>query len=480
MKEKTERKNNAFLYTCTAIYIAVAFIIYPLVIHNGLFDISKTKYSFYIFFSFIFIFICLIYVVHTKNYKIILKVTLYDICLFLFMLINIISFICSSSKDISLYGSSGRMFGLMTIIPMCISCFFISKLFIVSENTIFIICIGSCLVALIGILNFCGIDPLQIYRKMASYQKDVFIGTLGHCNIYSSFFSLAFPICFVMFINNTQHKPFYFFATIINFCGLISANSDSIFIALLMCVIMAFIFADKKEKIINLFFLLTVLSITAKSYGIIYKITGNDRLVDSLTSLSIFNPIMYIISGILLSFYILLKTYTGKYTKNISSVFSIILLISGFIYLSKSGFTFLNFSDKWGNNRGFIWKTCLSLFNNHYSAKDLLIGCGPDCIQPAIEQYYFNDIVFGNFERFNNAHNEPLQYLLVNGILGLLSYIGILLSTIYKFKRRDKTPVTTALFVAMLCYFVQSLFNINQIMTTPLFFIIIALINSDN
>lgn len=480
MKENTERKNNIFLYICSLIYIAVAFIIFPLIIHNGLFDVSRTKYYFFITFSFIFVWICLVYTIISKSYKIMFRLSVYNICLLSFLLINIISFVCSSYKNISLYGSSGRMFGLITIISICLSCFFISRLFVITEKHIFIICTGSCLVAVIGILNFCGIDPFRIYTRMVSYQRDAFIGTIGHCNIYSSFFSLTFPICFIMSINSCKNRFFYFACTIINFMAMLSANSDSIYISSLVCFIAAFFYTDSKNKAAKMFCMMIILILVAKLYGIIYLITGNNRLVDSLTAFIMFNPFVYIVCGILGLALIFLMLYHGSHYKIIICTACIFAAVSGIFFLYKFvNADMFHFNDHWGNNRGFIWKTCLSLFNRHYSTKDLLFGCGPDCIKPLIEKYYLSDIVFGRFETFNNAHNELIQYLLVNGIFGVLSYIGILSSTICKFNHNNKTPVTISLFAAMLCYFAQSLFNINQIMTTPLFFIIVALNNTD-
>ena len=77
---------------------------------------------------------------------------------------------------------------------------------------------------------------------------------------------------------------------------------------------------------------------------------------------------------------------------------------------------------------------------------------------------------------YDNAHNELLQYLVTTGLLGMVSYIGLFISSvIYIFKRANKRVIANVCIVAMVGYFAQAIINISQPITTPFFFIFMAL-----
>jgi len=81
----------------------------------------------------------------------------------------------------------------------------------------------------------------------------------------------------------------------------------------------------------------------------------------------------------------------------------------------------------------------------------------------------------------DSAHNELLHYMITIGVLGLVNYIliiGHLLKRV--FTNEDNTSIQYALGLAVLCYFMQSIFNIAQPITTPLLFIVLAVLSSVN
>jgi len=69
--------------------------------------------------------------------------------------------------------------------------------------------------------------------------------------------------------------------------------------------------------------------------------------------------------------------------------------------------------------------------------------------------------------------------MITTGILGVICYVGLNVTVIRSlFSHRYKEPFSFALLCVVLCYFIQSLFNISQPITTPLFFIMLGIAQS--
>ena len=78
---------------------------------------------------------------------------------------------------------------------------------------------------------------------------------------------------------------------------------------------------------------------------------------------------------------------------------------------------------------------------------------------------------------FDNAHNEPFQYLVTLGIFGVSSYLASL-GTAVKSGIKSDAQLNKAAAVCVCVYFVQSLVALNQPITTPLLFIFLGLTRS--
>ena len=73
------------------------------------------------------------------------------------------------------------------------------------------------------------------------------------------------------------------------------------------------------------------------------------------------------------------------------------------------------FRDKWGTNRGGVWVRCMKLFaQSDWRVK--LFGFGPDLLKKPLADAYGAEIAAYCNLSFNNAHNEYIQYLLINDV----------------------------------------------------------------
>ena len=136
-----------------------------------------------------------------------------------------------------------------------------------------------------------------------------------------------------------------------------------------------------------------------------------------------------------------------------------------------------NFDDRFGSSRLRIWKRCLAL------AKERpLLGHGPGTLALVMD-IEFSRVVDGSgrllSSTVDNAHNVYLQILCESGLLGLAAYGGILLSSLRLWYRQRHSSRTQALGLAVVCYAIQSFFNLELCLNAPLFWIFLGLFVSE-
>ena len=140
----------------------------------------------------------------------------------------------------------------------------------------------------------------------------------------------------------------------------------------------------------------------------------------------------------------------------------------------------LMFSAAWGSNRGATWSAGARCF---WEA-DLLhkiFGVGPDCMyaflsneaSPELQNMVY-DFFYGN--RLTNAHNEWLTILVDIGVLGLVSYAGMMISVIRNFLHAGKKSMLVgACGFCVLAYTVNNMFSFQQVMNISTVFVIMGI-----
>lgn len=132
-----------------------------------------------------------------------------------------------------------------------------------------------------------------------------------------------------------------------------------------------------------------------------------------------------------------------------------------------------NLDDSFGHNRLFTWKRTLSLVRLRP-----LLGIGPDNFPAVFARYYHKEAV-AQFPSSNGgldkAHNEFLDVLLDNGILGLLAYLGFFASLLYYALRdADKKRLAPALGVAVISYMAHAFFGYQLPIQSPVMWMLIG------
>jgi len=107
--------------------------------------------------------------------------------------------------------------------------------------------------------------------------------------------------------------------------------------------------------------------------------------------------------------------------------------------------------------------------------KKFIIGWGPENFRLAYGKYF--DSRQFNYEDtfFDRAHNKLLDVLVMNGILGLFSYLSIfLIFLFFIFKRKEFSLINLGLLFWLVAYFIHLLFIFDQITTWIPFFALLS------
>ncbi len=140
----------------------------------------------------------------------------------------------------------------------------------------------------------------------------------------------------------------------------------------------------------------------------------------------------------------------------------------------------MTFSGDWGSNRGATWSAGAGCFRE----TDLLhklFGVGPDCMYAFLSNEGSPELQNMVYERFygnrlTNAHNEWLTILVDMGILGLVSYAGMMISAVRNFLREgDKSAMAGACGFCVLAYTVNNMFSFQQVMNISTMFVIMGI-----
>lgn len=399
----------------------------------------------------------------------------------------------------SLTGNQGRNNGLILMLFYFIVYIVISRTYQFKEYVFITFAVASAVVSVLCILHFFEIDPLGMYKGYSAQVINDFTSTIGNKNLMSSFCCITIPVLLMLFMNseNKFARYMYLASSSIGFGGIICSDSDSGFLGLIPLLIIILLYYIRDiHKLKDYFIGISLMLISGKVLAVLCLYLP-EKTLGAIQVLLIHSKLSYILLGCAVILTVALfiadskfKNYIlPKYVQYIGIgifAFGLLAIILLIIYYSiidtktplNSFMKYFRFDEKWGTHRGFMWIKSVDIFKGS-NIKDILFGCGPDTFKSAFTPYFdeLNE-KYGNTAT-NCAHNELLNYLITIGLVGLLSYLTMVISVIVRaVKYGKKNPMAIVFASAVLCYLMQSVVNIAQPITTPLFFIFIALTES--
>ena len=484
--------NLAFL-----IFIATVYSVY---MHKMYFDITGTRGSVFTFGSLIYTILIMvsfaleIFMIRYygtdkplffKDSKVI---AMPELWILLFLLANVFAWFMSDNKAGSWSGDTGRFFGRSLVLVITVVVLLLSRETNINGLVFISMSVTAAAAFIIAFAQHFGKDPFSLRERIVDKQKEMFISTFGNINTYASYICVVLPIFVAVFIFGSKLVMRIIAAIMIVLSGIaiIPAKSDNVYLGagLAFVVLLYVAIYNKKftEYIFAVLMLLLGLDIMAflnkKWMGSQKHINGIAKIVENPKIMTLF--LVAVLAVLILSLifrgmnYEMYKKIQCKKTLLILTAVFIICGIGVTVWGVKTGNEFFKFNDKWGTFRGYIWRRGVSLFKEA-SPFQKLFGYGNETIGEQMKIRYYNEMVDITGKKYDNLHNELLQYLVTTGLFGLISYVGFVSSSfIYIGKRMKDDPIAIGCLASGVAYFAQGLVNLNQPITTPFFFVVVA------
>lgn len=353
---------------------------------------------------------------------------------------------------------------------------------------------GSSALYLCGILCACGINFLYIQDGLSSDQLPIYITLLSNTNYNTVYVCLMLPPIMVIYMLCKEEftQKICRINLYMGFMFTLFIKTESASIAIIFGILMLGYFALESE-------------LWSTRYTQIVGIYLGGKLTIRILLLLLGRSIhpFHGLGALLLNYWVLLLEilcYAAFYIawkKNpepirkkllsvrkilvIIAVASVVLCILGIIVvnanaanISKRSFWYaFVLKDSTFSGRGFVWLRTMSAIKDEPILQKLL-GNGLNSFRAVTQA--MGKIPVGN--DFADPHNEIMQMMMDMGVLGLIGYYGLMISTMVKGGRKWKeNPFQIMAVLTVSIYLLQSLANEYSIYTMPFLFIFLALVN---
>ena len=472
--------------------------IFPFFITDVYQNLTISKCCFFIFVSALCFIICMVkdlFALRKKDDKsLALKnISNEDRCMYLLGTVVVFSTISSDYVSAAVTGKAGRYMGLLIWLAFIMAYIFISKFYCLRERELRLFAISFIVMCIFGTIQFIGYDPFYIYASTGEGAKKTFISFIGNINVYGGYLCFGVPLAAYLFCFEKDKKRLILWGAtcFVGIFGLITSNSDCAYLGLGIAFLCLFYIALKEQTVLfRYIYLGLIVVLSAACFKLIYLLYSDKSRVLTFFSQIITDLRVLAVAGLVLSLtavFLIKKNLSANTLKLLRKLFLaliiaivavIVFLIVWFTFINKDAEigvleNYLRLNKHWGSDRGYIWQTCLRSFNDLPLYKKF-IGSGPDTLVIDLQRNYRDEIFNSVGFYFDNAHNELLQYLSTIGIWGLLLYLGVVLLSLKRCFSGDNI-YHKALALPIIAYFTQSVVNIHQPITTPLFFVFLAL-----
>lgn len=345
----------------------------------------------------------------------------------LYLIFTIVSGLFSQHFPKTFFGMS-RFEGMFSISFYCISFILVSLFPCRKKVVLTVFAISSTLFASLCVLQTFGFNSFNLYPAGTNFYDagrlytTAFISTIGNTNLSGAFICLALPL----------------FTTLI-----IKSKSKLRFLLLIPTLLLAYtVFKmDVTSCLLGIFagFILTIPFILgfSKKATVIYF-------------------------AVLIVIFILCLTVIYFAAPEKGFIHEISRILHGDI------------SESFGSGRIRIWKNVLSQIGD-----SPIFGKGPDTMiseRFAPFERYYPDRGKVMKTGIDIAHNEFLNVLYHQGILGLFAYMGFIACVLGKWLKNRRDTAILALGVSLICYLIQSFFTFSMCLVAPYFWICSGLV----
>lgn len=365
----------------------------------------------------------------------------------------------SMDMKLSLMGTLGWAMGSLMTLLLAMSTLFLSHSLCFHPWLMVPVMAANLFIFILAALQSAGADPFGLLKGIDPGSLYAYLSTIGQKNSFSGYLCLIVPLFWGFFITCTDLFSKILYGTVsgLGILCMILCESDSLYAGLGLCALFMLPYvlssAQYAERASVLLFM----------YGLCLLITGHlpafsekaGRMAGiSRIMLSIpCTAAVFVLSALL---YVFSRKCMGKGEGKEKWSRYLLILLELILFGSIIGaliYSCLHFDDNWGTRRGLIWRTAWEAFAG-FSFREKVTGIGPDMLalvfSPLRQSHSFNVL---------EAHCEPLQVLVSQGIAGLGLYLAFWISLFARYFRGRLWDKSSAVFVFPLAaYLGQSLF----------------------
>lgn len=491
-------------YVLAILGIAICLLV-PLYLRDGYNNVGVAKYDVYralMMWGFGVLFLLTIGYLFTLKKDIKPALLKTDYWVIAFLILCVIASFAGGNFDNCIWGYAGWSMGLLSMVSFGLLYFYFSIFGKGYKQVLAFLSAAAMIAFVLGILHRLMIDPMGVYADIADNYKNQFLSTLGQATWYSSFVCTVLPLGVGVFwcANKSWLRILSGIFTFAGFCTMITQNSDSAYAALGGMMAVFFWFSVSDVKRMERFFEIVLLFAAATRFmNIAFKLFPNEILqLDQFSNFLLYDNVMWFVFvlALLLWLFFFVLAKDGRYhvkaariTRNVLfSLLGAVLLLAAFhvaasakgllpesITRYTSKIPYLIWSDNWGNGRGRTWAFSMQMFKD-MDIFHKFFGVGPDGYAPYAYNLYQDRLVemWGN-RTLTNAHNEWMNAVINYGILGAVAYMGIFISSIRSFaKKQLEQPVMVGLIACIISYMCHNFFCYQQVCCTPFIFLLMG------
>lgn len=429
-------------------------------------------------------------------------ISVMDICVLLYGLTAVISALCSDYGTIAWTGYQDWYMGAISQLLFVGIYFFVSRRYQGDPWPVYLWEIAFFVVMVLGFCSRFGLDPLGLMQGFNSgdWEYSHLISTLGNINWSCGYCSvaLAMPVAGYLKGKAPIKRRLLYVVSVTGLLFLCVQGSDVGPVLAAVCLGVCLLWSRSNVEYFRRTLLLaTGVAFGMPCYNILVKMFGERALkaqpADS-QGINMFGWGGWWLAGIVLAGLSVLlgrlidwkasKRACGLEENEIQRrdgkaavkglwlgmiLVAVTLTVTGGLwYLSR-----LVNSEGWTSGRGTLWRLSWQGFLKG-SWKQKLLGAGPDCFAEYIYSTFAPlelPMVEGHWAQatFANAHNQWLNHLVNTGLLGLACAVCVF-GTSFKRYRRYLPGI-----LALSMYGMNSLVSFQQVLSTPLFFLMLGL-----
>lgn len=506
--------------TLMTIYVLFYLCVFPLATHDKYFDILKFRFQLYwiptLIYGILFLVLGVIYLLTDKHsnggaltaklkenlkwsaFK--TKLTKTDICFIALIFIMTLSVIFADYQYEALWGSRGRFNGLVLWLMFFIAYGLVTRFYHFKKWHLYAYLVAACLPEIWGFTNFFLLDIFHFHDGTDPRYIYTFVSSVGNINTYTNMVALHLGASAVMFVLSKEKKESilcWIPLMISSFAIVMGISDNGLLAAAAVFAFLPFVTWTDTKAIARYFI---ALSSFATSVAVTAQLTiGRATMADcdggsvlvNLGKTKPFFVLVILLWGFTIILFLILRAektkrenQIAKYARRIWALFILLGIVAtlGILIDANSGNhadiwnpykNILMFSDTWGTGRGLNWRLACDYFINDANLLKKLIGYGPDTYYIITMDRFKKLMQAAGYGYFDSAHNEYIEYLTTIGILGTLTYLGMLATGLRHMFKKPKNMFAIACGFAVLAYAVQAVVNIAIPITTPILMILL-------